>query len=201
MWYTAAMKKIICFVIVPAIAIGSFLADVLYSQQLGGPDPAAQPPAHVSASSTGAEERDLSSMPSGTVEIDPAKQQIVGIRVGRAERKTPRPHHPAARTGRHGRDPHLLHQCDGRRVDHENPAQHHGQPRQERRDAGRLLQSGVSLCRPSPSFCPWIQRQGSHNGRGEPGPAKTRSPNSTSISSSTRTLSRTWAWATSRSRR
>ena len=200
MWYTAAMKRIACLVIIAVVAIGSILAGNSYSQQPQGP---ARPPASgpserqryryrgrgplLHASRHG---RDRPCQAAGGWDPD-----------GTGGEKAPRPHHPAARKGCRGRDPHLLHQRNGRRVDHENPAQHHGQPRQERRDARRFLQHRVPLGGAGPSFRPALQGPAAARPARSPSIKKTRSPSSTSTSSSTRTPSGTWAWGTSRSRK
>ncbi len=73
-------KKIISLIVIPVIAVGSFLAGHLYSRSTGGGELILQE----SAWDT---EGDLSAMPSGTVAISPQKQQLIGIRMGRVEAK------------------------------------------------------------------------------------------------------------------
>ncbi len=81
------MRKLILFILISAIAIGASLSKISYGQGSGDRDPAVHHAGSEQEDSTRQSEEDTSSMPPGTVRISPERQQIVGIRIGEAEKK------------------------------------------------------------------------------------------------------------------
>ena len=83
------MKKFIYFVFIPAIAIGSFLVGNLYNQRSGdkNPDSMAKQPVQDGKVTPTESQEVPASLPPGTVRISPERQQMIGVRAARVEKK------------------------------------------------------------------------------------------------------------------
>lgn len=94
------MKKLIYFVLILAVAIGSFLVGRLYNQRSGGknPDSIVKQPIQDRKVTTKESQEEPASLPPGTVRISPERQQMVGVRVGHVEKKAV--HHAIRLLGR-----------------------------------------------------------------------------------------------------
>jgi membrane fusion protein, copper/silver efflux system len=80
------MRKLIYIVVVAMLMAGSFLAGSLYFRQ-SGTKIKANDTRQTPKENSSEPQEDLSSMPPGTLKINPEKQQMIGIRAGQVEKK------------------------------------------------------------------------------------------------------------------
>ena len=147
-----AMKKIIYFLIIPAIAIGAFLNESLHNQRSGADKVVTQAASEQQDSTWESEEEPYPVTP-GTVRIGEDRQQTAGIRIGEVERKPMTQTIRSAGNGGRRRDQGLFHQRDSRRLDHQNLPEYYRGACKKRRDPGNILQPRVSFGRPGSALC------------------------------------------------